>query len=114
MIKKLETYKEDYHKYMNKEKAMSYIEDKGLDSYYTDLYEKEYIGDINSIDLSELDNSIDELISILKMEEEVLNLLSDNPNSWTIQGEKIVFSDNNILDKYNNLVKKVETEITKI
>ncbi len=114
MIKKLETYKEDYHKYMNKEKAMSYIENKGLDSYYTDLYEKEYIGDINSLDLSELDDSIDELISILKMEEEVLNLLSDDPNSWTIQGKNIVFSDNNILDKYNNLVKIVETEITKI
>ena len=99
---------------MNKEKAMSYIENKGLDSYYTDLYEKEYIGDINSIDLSELDNSIDELISILKMEDEVLNLLSDNPNSWTIQGENIVFSDNNTLDKYNNLVNIIQTKVTKI
>ena len=64
--------------------------------------------------MSELDDSIDELISILKMEEEVLNLLSDNPNSWTIQGKNIVFSDNNTLNKYNNLVKIVETEITKI
>ena len=62
----------------------------------------------------ELDDSIDELISIWKMEEEVLNLLSDNPNSWTIQGKNIVFSDNNILNKYNNLVKTIETKVTKI
>ena len=48
------------------------------------------------------------------MEEEVLNLLSDNPNSWTIQGKNIVFSDNNTLNKYNNLVKIVETKVTKI
>lgn len=114
MIQKLNTYKEDYHKYINKEKAMSYIENKGLDSYYTDLYEQEYIGDVNSIDLTELDNSIDELISILKMENEVLTILSDNPNSWAIQGKNIVFSDNNILDKYNTLVEKISTEVEKI
>ena len=47
------------------------------------------------------------------MEEEVLNLLSDNPNSWTIQGKNIVFSDNT-LDKYNNLVNIIQTKVTKI
>lgn len=113
-IKKLEDYKEDYSKYFNKDKAMSYIEGKGLDSYYTDLYENEYLGDISSIDTQELNDSVDELISILNLSDDVLNLLSDNQESWTVENDNIVFSNENILNEYNNLIEVLKENTSEI
>ena len=37
----LEDCKNKYTEFLTEEKAMSYINDKGLDSYYTDLYKEE-------------------------------------------------------------------------
>ena len=66
---KLEECKEKYSEYMTKEKAMSYIEDKGLDSYYVDLYEQEYVGDMDSAKDTTVEDSIDEIISLLDTSE---------------------------------------------
>ena len=92
---------------MTKEKAMSYIEDKGLDSYYVDLYEQEFVGDMDSIKDTTVEDSIDDIIEILNTSEKVLNLLSENPNSWTIEGENIVFSNDNLSNQYNELINSI-------
>ena len=39
----LEECKAKYTEFLTEEKAMSYINDKGLDSYYTDLYKNEFV-----------------------------------------------------------------------
>ena len=104
---KLEECKEKYSEYMTKEKAMSYIEDKGLDSYYVDLYEQEFVGDMDSIKDTTVEDSIDDIIEILNTSEKVLNLLSENPNSWTIEGENIVFSNDNLSNQYNELINSI-------
>ena len=104
---KLEERKEKYSEYMTKEKAMSYIEDKGLDSYYVDLYEQEFVGDMDSIKDTTVEDSIDDIIEILNISEKVLNLLSENPNSWTIDGENIVFSNDNLSNQYNELINSI-------
>ena len=39
--------------------------------------------------------------------EKVLNLLSENPNSWTIEGENIVFSNDNLSNQYNELINSI-------
>ncbi len=104
---KLEECKEKYSEYMTKEKAMSYIEDKGLDSYYVDLYEQEFVGDMDSIKDTTVEDSIDDIIEILNTSEKVLNLLSENPNSWTIEGESIVFSNDNLSNQYNELINSI-------
>lgn len=104
---KLEECKEKYSEYMTKEKAMSYIEGKGLDSYYVDLYEQEFVGDMDSIKDTTVEDSIDDIIEILNTSEKVLNLLSENPNSWTIEGENIVFSNDNLSNQYDELINSI-------
>lgn len=101
----LENCKEKYTEFLTEEKAMSYINDKGLDSYYTDLYKEEFVGDMETSESDGIvESSIDEVISILNTSEEILNLLSENKDSWEIDGEIIVFSSERLSDEYNELV----------
>ena len=105
--KKLEECKEKYSDYMTKEKAMSYIEDKGLDSYYVDLYEQEFVGDMDSIKDTTVEDSIDEIISLLDTSEKALNLLSNNQNAWNVEGDNIVFSNGSIGNQYDELINSI-------
>lgn len=104
---KLEECKEKYSEYMTKEKAMSYIEDKGLDSYYVDLYEQEFVGDMDSAKDTTVEDSIDEIISLLDTSEKVLNLLSNNQNAWNVEGDNIVFSNDSIGNQYDELINSI-------
>lgn len=104
---KLEECKEKYSEYMTKEKAMTYIEDKGLDSYYVDLYEQEYVGDMDSAKDTTVEDSIDEIISLLDTSEKVLNLLSNNQDTWNVEGDNIVFSNDSIRNQYDELINSI-------
>ena len=104
----LEECKAKYTEFLTEEKAISYINDKGLDSYYTDLYKNEFIGDMSSASQdTTVRNSIDEVITILNTSEEVLNLLSENQNSWEIDGENISFNSESLSNQYDELVKSL-------
>ena len=103
---KLEDCKEKLSELLTKEKAMSYIENKNLDSYYVDIYEKEFADEIDSEDLS-VNDSIDELIQLLNTSEDIFNLLSDNQSSWEIDGDSIVFSNESVGNKYDELVDSI-------
>lgn len=104
---KLEECKNKYSEFMTKDKAMSYIDDKGLDSYYINLYEKDVVGDMNSIKDTTVEDSIDEIISLLNISEEILNLLSNNQDTWNLVGDNIVFSNDSIRGQYDNLVNSI-------
>ena len=54
-----------------------------------------------------VENSIDNIISILNTSEEVLNLLSQNQNSWEIDEENIVFNNESLSNKYDELVNSL-------
>ena len=87
---------------------MSYINDKGLDSYYTDLYKNEFVGDIESQYTDKtVENSIDEILGILNVYEEVINFLVENQNSWEISNDNIVFNSQSLSDQYTELVNKL-------
>ena len=104
----LENCKTKYTEFFTEEKAMSYINDKGLDSYYTDLYKQEFIGDIETATSDDtVQNSIDELITILNIYEAVLNLLSENQDSWEIDGENIDFNNQNLSNEYDELINSL-------
>ena len=104
----LEERKNKYSEFFTEEKAMSYINDKDLDSYYIDLYKEEFVGDMSTVKNDKtVENSIDEIISILNTEEEVLNLLSENQNSWEIQGENIVFNSESLSNQYDELINSL-------
>ena len=104
----LEECKNKYTEFLTEEKAMSYINDKGLDSYYTDLYKNEFIGDMSlaSKDTT-VQDSIDEVITILNTSEEVLNLLSENQDSWEIDGENISFNSESLSNQYDELINSL-------
>ena len=105
---KLEDCKNKYIEFFTEDKAMSYINDKGLDSYYTDLYRNELMGDMNlaSQDTT-VQDAIDEVISILNTSEEVLNLLSENQDAWEIEGENIVFNSESLSNEYDELINSL-------
>lgn len=104
----LEERKNKYSEFFTEDKAMSYINDKDLDSYYIDLYKEEFVGDMSAVNNDKtVENSIDEIISILDTEEKVLNLLSENQNSWEIQGENIVFNSNSLSNQYDELINSL-------
>ena len=105
---KLESCKTKYVEFFTEKKAMSYINNKGLDSYYIDLYKEEFVGDIeNTGDTKTVEDSINEIIEILNISEETINLLSENKNSWEIQGENIVFSNDSLSEKYDELINSL-------
>ena len=104
----LEECKNKYTEFLTEEKAMSYINDKGLDSYYTDLYKEEFVGDMSSASQdTTVQDSIDEIIKLLNTSEKVLNLLSENQNSWELDGENIVFDNQNLSNQYDELINSL-------
>ena len=104
----LEDCKTKYTEFFTEEKAMSYINNKGLDSYYTDLYKNEFIGDMSSAAQdTTVQDSIDEVITILNTSEEVLNLLSENQNNWEIDEENISFNNESLSNQYDELVNSL-------
>lgn len=105
----LEEYKTKYAEFFTEEKAMSYINDKGLDSYYTDLYKNEIIGDIEKEGEDKtVENSINDIIEMLHTSEDVINFLSTNRNSWSIEDDNIVFTKDSLANKYDELISRLQ------
>lgn len=108
-IEKLENYKNEYSNFFTESKVMSYINNKGLDSYYTQLYKEDFVSDIEEQKIDKtVENSIDEVISILKNSKDVINFLSENSKAWEIESEKIVFTTQSLSNKYNELISKIQ------
>ncbi len=106
---KLEELKNSYYSFLTEKKAMSYIEDKGLDSYYVDLYREEYVGDIDTANEDKtVEDSINQIIELLNVSEEIINFLSENSNSWHIEEDVIVFNTDELSNKYNELLNKIQ------
>ena len=98
-----------YKEFLTYDKAMSYIEDKDLDSYYIDLYKDEYVGDIDNA-LTEDDlmvSSVNEIIELLNNTEHVIDFLIANKGSWNVEGENINFNTNALADQYDVLLNKL-------
>ena len=108
----LENCKNEYNEFLTTEKAMSYITDKELDSYYIDWYRDELVGDMESNQDKTIENSIDDIIELLNKSEDIIDFLSENKNNWEIDGENIVFYNENLSDKYNKLLDKLTEEVS--
>ena len=98
----LEKCKEKYNDFFKEEKAMSYIYEYDLDTYYIDLYKNEFYGKDKTVE-----NSINEVIELLNISSEILNFLSDNKVSWNLDGENIVFNNDILSSEYDSLLDKL-------
>ena len=107
-IQDLEECKNKYYEFLTEEKAMSYINNKNLDSYYIDFYKNEIMGDIESErNDTTVEDSLNDVISLLQNSEKVINFLSDNKDSWNIEGENIVFNSDDLTSKYEELINNL-------
>ncbi len=93
------------------EEIMKNIEEKKLDTYYTDLYKELMLNGIAENDFTsaktDLEAASASINNLLNTEEEVINLLVANKGKWKIQDNKIVFDEVAILNQYNELIKKI-------
>ncbi len=106
---KLEELKNSYYSFLTEEKAMSYIENKGLDSYYVDLYKEEYVGDMKTANEDKtVEESINQIIELLNVSEEVINFLTENSSSWHIEEDLIVFDTDELSNEYLDLINKIQ------
>ena len=93
----------------NNETVLSYIENKNLDSYYIDFYKSLAFSSEAEItkNKQEIEQNINVVIDTLNVYDEVINFLIYNKNNWTIEGEYIVFSNEEIHEQYNQLLLKL-------
>lgn len=106
-IQDLESNKTKYYELFTEEKAMSYIEGKSLDSYYVDFYRQQIVGNIEEKQDKTVENSINEIIALLKNSEKVINFLSNNKDNWKIEGNNIAFNSVKLSDEYNKLLQGI-------
>ena len=100
---RLEEMKQEYEEYMSTEKVMSYIEKENVDEYYVELY-KTIMGESS---YEEISSSIDQLIDVLNKSNNIIDFLIESKGSWEIQDDMIVFSTNEQIEEYNNLISQL-------
>ena len=101
----LKECKNNYLNYFTEEKAMSYLDTNNLDSYYIDLYKDKYIGDLETaLEDKTVEESINALLDTTSIMQQIIDLLSNNPDSWYIDTEYINFTDNNLSNEYDRLI----------
>ena len=103
----LEQYKEDYDKQYDEEKIMSYIDNKGLDEYYVDLYKNEILT-VSEEDNQTVQESIDQVIDLLDKVEDAIDYLIENEDDWNIINGSLMFLDQDKLDEYQEILSKIE------
>ena len=55
----------------------------------------------------EITASLNDLIDVLNKSNNIIDFLKENSGSWEIQNDMIVFSTNELIDEYNNLVNEL-------
>ena len=104
---KLQRVIKNYNEYFTEEKDMSYL-DKNLDSYYQDFYKDEVVGNLDKTkEDDEVISSINDLITLIDQETDVINFLVTNKDAWTIEDSAISFTTDDLIDAYNNLIGKI-------
>ncbi len=106
---KLEQGKTEMLGYIEEGKINSYIEAETTDGYCIELYQQLLSEDIEMSDAEkkEFETSIDKVISMLQIEEEVLNFLTENKGKWEIEGDQVLFNSNSLVIQYNGFLTKL-------
>lgn len=102
----LEQYKEDYDKQYDEEKIMSYIDNKGLDEYYVDLYKNEILT-VSEEDNQTVQDSIVQVIDLLDKMEDAIDYLVENKDDWNIINGNLMFNDQEKLNEYQEILSKI-------
>ena len=95
--------------FLEESKINAYIEAETSDGYSVELYKQLLSEDIEMSDAEkkELETSIDKVISMLEIAEEVIDFLIENNGNWEVQGEQVLFNSNSLVIKYNSFLTKL-------
>ena len=105
----LEDGKNKYYELLTEDGAMKYIKEQNLDSYYEDIYKNEIKAYINKEERDDktVEESINDVISVLSTSEKIINFLSENKGKWEIEDDSIVFDTQKLSDEYDNLTSEI-------
>ena len=108
----LQELKNKYEELFTEETVMSYINDKNLDSYYVKFYKQELIGNPEESKDNTVEHNIDGIITILDSYNSVIDFLVTNKNSWKIEEENIIFANEELSNKFleivNNMLENIQ------
>lgn len=107
---RLENDKKEMLSYLEESKINSYIEAETTDEYYINLYKELVTQDIEISDAEkdELEKSIDMVVSLLDTADEIIDFLNANKGKWEVQGEQVVFANNELMQTYNSFLAKLQ------
>ena len=107
--KSLEDGKNKYYELLTKDGAMNYINNKDIDDYYKDLFKEEIDKYVEKEEFNDktVDESLSDVIKVLNTAEKIINLLSENKNSWEIEDDSIVFETQKLSDKYEEITSEI-------
>lgn len=97
-----ENAKADYEQNLSQEAIDSYIKDAGLKDSYVEFYHS-LLNYEETEDNNNYIKSIDEIIESITKLENAVNFLSENKDSWKLDGDNIMFYDQSLLNEYNQL-----------
>ena len=88
---------------------MNYINNKDIDDYYKDLFKEEIDKYVEKEEFNDktVDESLSDVIKVLNTAEKIINLLSENKNSWEIEDDSIVFETQKLSDQYEELTSEI-------
>lgn len=98
-----------YDKVFSADGAAKYLNSDGLNTKYKQIFNDEVATNLekekktNTIGLK-----LDDLKSMVKLSRIAINLLHDNPNGWSIQDEKIVFSSSTNQKQYTAIAEEIQ------
>ena len=87
--------------------AWKYINNKNLNSFYLEFYKQELIGNPEESKDNTVEHNIDGIITILDSYNSVIDFLVTNKNSWKIEGENIVFANEELSNKFLEIVNSM-------
>lgn len=100
----LQNLKTGYEELFKEETIMSYINNKNVDSYYVGFYKQELIGNPEDYKDNIVEHEIDGIISILDGSNSVIDFLIANKNNWKIEGENILFANEDLSNKFLEII----------
>lgn len=109
---KLEEAKNEFSNMFTEERIMSYIDGKTDKSKFINLYRDVATGNETELmpqeELDKVNSSLDSVINILDIEQDMIDLLKNNAGKWQIQNNMVMFNSNDLLTQYNDLVDKLQ------
>ena len=107
----IENIEEEILNNLNKEKMISYINDKNLADSYIKLYESlDFMKDKNiEKRKSQIEDKVNSYLSKINKIEEVIDFLIKN-NNWKVENEQVKYEDEQLSIEYNEMINSIYEE----